>query len=117
MRDRVAVQTAARADLPHVPGGEARQALTTLRRNRAHLNDGFAVGSLALFGSVARNEARPDSDVDLLVEFARPIGLLHLAKTAVFLEELLGRPVDLVLRRALLPELRAGILAEAVDVF
>lgn len=37
----------------------------------------FGVKSLAIFGSVARNEARPDSDVNLLVEFARPIGVFR----------------------------------------
>jgi uncharacterized protein len=91
--------------------------LRALREHRQELADRFAVRSLALFGSVARGEGGAGSDVDLLVEFARPIGLLHLAETALYVEDILGRPVDLVLRRALLPELREGILAEAVDVF
>jgi uncharacterized protein len=75
------------------------------------------VRSLALFGSVARGQATAASDVDLLVEFARPIGLLHLTGTALFLAGLLDRKVDLVLRRALLPELTDRILAEAINVF
>lgn len=95
----------------------ASRTIRTLREHRQELADGFAVRSLAMFGSVTRGEAGMGSDVDLLVEFARPIGLLHLSRTALFLEQILGRRVDLVLRRALLPELRDGILAEAVLVF
>ena len=74
--------------------------------------------SLALFGSVARDEANPASDIDLLVEFSHPIGLLHLTGTSQYIEKLLqAKRVDLILRRAVLPELREAILAEAVDVF
>lgn len=101
------------AGSPELTSGTMR----ALREHRQVLADSFAVRSLALFGSEIRSEAGPGSDVDLLVEFARPIGLLHLSHTALFLEEMLGRPVDLVLRRALLPELRESILAEARLVF
>ena len=103
-----------------VGGSRAQSAAGTLRALREHrqeLADRFAVRSLALFGSVARGEASAASDVDLLVEFSRSIGLLHLAGTALCIEDVLGSPVDLVLPRALLPELREGVLAEAVDVF
>ncbi len=78
---------------------------------------GLGVRRLALFGSVLRNEARPDSDVDLLVEFApgqktfdRFLALSDL------LETLLGHPVELVTTEALSPFLGPHILAEAVDV-
>lgn len=94
----------------------AARTLRALSEHRHELAHGFAVRSLAVFGSVSRGEARAGSDVDLLVEFARPIGLLHLSQTALFLEQILDRPVDLVLRRALLPELRDSILAEAVPI-
>jgi predicted nucleotidyltransferase len=52
-----------------------------------------------------------------LVEFDRPIGLLHLSATALRLEGLLERPVDLVRRRALRPELRGRVLAGVIHVF
>lgn len=91
--------------------------LPPLRAHERELREHFHVCSLALFGSSARGGAGPASDVDLLVEFDRPIGLLHLSATALRLERLLGRPVDLVLRRALRPELRGPVLAEALDVF
>jgi len=53
------------------------------------------VKSLILFGSVARNEARPDSDVDLLVEFDRPVGLFTFVRLKRYLEEILDSTVDL----------------------
>ena len=69
--------------------------------------------SLKLFGSVVRGEARPESDIDILVEFVRPVGLLAFVRLKHRLAELLGRPVDLVTPEALKPTLRDGILNEA----
>ena len=74
------------------------------------------VARLAVFGSVGRDEARTDSDVDLLVEFDRPVGLFAFSELKEYLEGLLGRPVDLVTRAALKPRLRDRILPEAVSV-
>jgi predicted nucleotidyltransferase len=94
------------------------EVIRILQARRGELAARFGVRSLALFGSVARDEASEHSDVDLLVEFDRPIGLLHLVGAAQYLEKVLGvMRVDLVLRRAVLPELRQQILAEAIDVF
>jgi uncharacterized protein len=69
-----------------------------------------------LFGSVARGEAGPDSDVDLLVEFAPDRSLLDHAALIDELEDLLGCEVDVVNERALRPELRERVLREAVPV-
>ena len=80
---------------------------------RSELAD-LGVRSLDLFGSVARGEANADSDVDLLVEFDRPIGLFHFFRVQRRLEEILGARVDLVMRDAVKPQLRERILAEAV---
>jgi predicted nucleotidyltransferase len=92
--------------------------LRTLREHRSELRERYGVQSLALFGSVARESARDESDVDLLVEFSRPVGLLHLIGTQQHLEHLLGvHKVDLVLRDAVIPDLQSSIFAEAVDVF
>jgi predicted nucleotidyltransferase len=54
------------------------------------------------------------SDVDLLIEFARPVGLLHFVRVKRHLERILGTRVDLVTRGALKPQLRDAILREAV---
>jgi predicted nucleotidyltransferase len=69
--------------------------------------------SLALFGSVARGEGFDSSDIDLLVEL-EPKTFDAYMDVKLFLEEVLGRRVDLVLADAVKPRLRSGILAEAV---
>jgi predicted nucleotidyltransferase len=79
----------------------------------------FQVERLAMFGSAARGELRPDSDVDLLVEF-RPeaeIGFIEYAGLMLALSELLGRKVDLVSKPALKPLLRDAILSEALPLY
>jgi len=91
------------------------QVIQKLQVNRGLLKE-FSVRSLAVFGSVVRGEARPDSDVDILVEFepdAR-IGLFAFARLQRRLSEILGRPVDLVTPDALHKALRNSILEEAV---
>ena len=73
------------------------------------------VQRLEAFGSVLRDDFRPDSDIDLLVEFepdAR-IGLLALGRLQRALEELLGRSVDLVPRGGLKPLIRDAVLRQA----
>ncbi len=73
------------------------------------------VKELSLFGSAARGEMRPDSDLDLLVDFlpgARP-GLLGVSAMTRELSELLGRRVDLAVKPALKPLVLSGVLAEA----
>ena len=73
----------------------------------------YGVETLALFGSVVRGDADSSSDIDLLVEFERPIGLIRFGLLEGELETLLGRKVDLVEPDALHPALRARILSEA----
>ncbi|HCT58852.1 MAG TPA: nucleotidyltransferase [Gemmatimonas aurantiaca] len=77
----------------------------------------LGVQRLALFGSVQRNEARSDSDVDVLVEFVPGKKTFdHLIALGEILEETLGRRVELVTTESLSPYLRPYILAEAQDV-
>ncbi|MCM2334744.1 MAG: nucleotidyltransferase family protein [Anaeromyxobacteraceae bacterium] len=90
--------------------GEAIQRLAAARPELATLG----VRSLDLFGSVARGEAGPTSDVDLLVDFDKPIGLFHFFRVQRRLEEILGCRVDLVMRDAVKRQLRDRIFAEAV---
>ena len=72
--------------------------------------------AVVLFGSLARGEARPRSDVDLLVAFATPPGFEGYWRVKEFLESLLGRPVDLVMKGALKPWAVSEVLGEAVRV-
>lgn len=90
--------------------------LRALRAHRSFLAREFNVRSLALFGSVARDEASADSDVDILVIFDGPATSARYFGLQFYLEDLLGRPVDLVVDRALRPELRPYVEAEAVYV-
>ena len=87
-----------------------------LRRLRQHTRElqRYGVRSLSLFGSVARGEAESGSDVDLLVEFAVPVGLFTYVRLQHYLEGLLGRRVDLVTPEAIRPQMRARIEAEAI---
>jgi len=77
----------------------------------------YGVRSLQVFGSVARGEGREGSDVDLLVRFSRPVGLLHLIRLERELSEVLGVPVDLVTEGALSPYIRARVLAGSQVVY
>jgi predicted nucleotidyltransferase len=79
------------------------------------LKDRFGVRSLGFFGSIVRGEASPQSDIDVLVEFAIP-SFDHYMELKFYLEDLLGRPVDLVLKGNLIPSLRERILREVRDV-
>ncbi len=72
------------------------------------------VSAIYVFGSVALGRATGQSDIDLLVEFSRPIGLIGFVRLQQRLAVVLGRPVDLVTPAALKPQLRARILREAV---
>ena len=67
-----------------------------------------------LFGSIVRGEAREDSDIDLIVDFAKPVGLFDFIGLQERLCAVLGRRVDLVTRAALKPRIRDRVLQEAV---
>ncbi len=92
------------------------QILHILAQNKATLADRFGLVSLALFGSTARDDAGPQSDIDILVSFNGPATSDRYFGVQFFLEDLLGRPVDLVTDKALRPELRPYIELEAVHV-
>ena len=92
------------------------EALRLLASYRQDLAERFGVSSLALFGSVARDEAGSESDVDLLVEFRDTPGLSEYMQVKFWLEERLGRPVDLVMKGALKPWAEPVVEAEAIRV-
>ena len=95
------------------------RAMTTLddinRTLRDHLEDlrrTHAVAQIGVFGSFVRGEAAEDSDVDILVEFSRPVGFVAFMRLETHLQKLLGRKVDLVSRKALKPYIGRRILEE-----
>jgi uncharacterized protein len=85
---------------------------------QAHWADLSRLGviSLRLFGSVARDEARPGSDVDVLVDLGGPAGFDQYMDLLLFLEDLLGVNVDLVTVRGLREEVRPEVEREAIRV-
>ena len=91
--------------------------IETLRGSREELRRDFGVESIALFGSAARGDAGPSSDIDILVDVQRPISLFRLVALQLRLQEILHAPkVDVVMRDAIFPGIRDRILAEALRV-
>ncbi len=89
-----------------------------LARVQAKRDELFQLGvkSLDLFGSVARDEAHSNSDVDFLVTFDRPYGLFQLLRVNHYLEDLLEYPVDLGTRTALREHLREPVFKDLIHV-
>ena len=92
------------------------EVVKALRENKAVLVKKFGVKSLALFGSFARGTANEDSDVDVLITFDGPATSERYFGAQFYLEDLLGKPVDLVTETAVRPELRPYIERDRVDV-
>lgn len=90
--------------------------LDSLARNKPFLATRYGVTDIALFGSTARGTARADSDIDILVSFDGPATSERYFGVQFFLEDLLGRPVDLVTDKALRAELRPFVENEAIHV-
>lgn len=90
------------------------EALRILHEHNDELRQDHHVRTLSISGSVARDEAREDSDVDLLVEFDRPIGLFAFLNLQAHLAAILGTRVDLATPESLHRRLRERILAEAI---
>lgn len=86
-----------------------------LKKHRKELS-GWHVESLALFGSAARNEAGPSSDLDFVVEFQGRATFDRYMGLKIFLEDLFHRRVDLVTRQGIRPQLRPLIEKEAIHV-
>ena len=92
------------------------EAVAILKEHLDRLRRDYGVRHLSLFGSVARDEAGPDSDVDVLVEFDRPTGLFGLFQLQDRLAEILGCPVDLGTVDGLKPRMRDQVHQELVSV-
>lgn len=90
--------------------------LEVLRAHKAELARRFRVEDLALFGSFGRDQANEDSDVDILVRFSAPATPRWFFGTQAYLEDLLGRRVDLVTAKALRFEFRPYVEAQSIRV-
>ena len=90
--------------------------LNLLRGHKATLARRFGVRDIALFGSFARNIATEHSDIDILVQFDGPATSKRYFGVQFYIEDLVGRPVDLVTDKALRAELRPAVERDAVHV-
>lgn len=93
---------------------EKDEILAALRAALRDLKRRWPIGSLGIFGSVARGSASAKSDLDVLVEFERPLGLSEFLALEDALSVLVDRRVDLVTRDALKPYIGSRVLDEAV---
>ena len=100
----------------HHPAMDRSRTLALLGEHKPILAERFGVTRLALFGSVARGTAVPGSDIDLLVEFDGPATPDRYFGVQFYLEDLLGRAVDLVTERALRPQLRPYVERDAITI-
>lgn len=101
-----------------VVGVNLANVLVTLKEHEAELQS-LGVLHASVFGSIARGQARPESDVDVLIDLdpARPIGVFEYTRLKLYINELLGGVGDIVNRRKLKPLLRDNILRESVNAF
>ena len=89
------------------------EVLAIIEKHREQLQT-MGVKSLNLFGSVARNEARENSDVDFFVEFNREVGLFEFIKVKLYLEDILGRSVDIGTLDTLRENLREPVIKDMI---
>ena len=92
------------------------EALRILAAHRRELRELFSVKSLRLFGSVARDEASEQSDVDVVVDFDEIPSLFGFLKLQRYLQDLLGTKVDLVTETGLKERARPSVEKDAVNV-
>lgn len=77
----------------------------------------FGVHRAAVFGSVARGEAGPQSDIDVLIELTEPLGLFTYARLNYTLEDALQKKVDLIKSNAIKPAFKKNILQDLVYIY
>ncbi len=87
-----------------------------LREHMDELKSKYGVRTIEIFGSYARGEQGKDGDLDLLVEFEKPAGLLTISMLQVYLSDLLGIEVDVIPQDSLRRELWKSVRREAVGI-
>ena len=93
--------------------GDIRRPLCRIKNK---LKKDYYIKEIGIFGSYVRNEQKKGSDVDILVEFNKPVGLFEFVRLKNYLSEFLGIKVDLVMKKALKPRIGQRILKELIHV-
>jgi hypothetical protein len=88
--------------------------IRTLNEHREELEEEYSVSNIGMFGAYVRDDQTAGSDLDILVEFSRPISLLRFVNLKRRLSQLLDVNVDLVMKKALKPRIGERILSEVV---
>ena len=89
---------------------------TLLSGHKNEIVEKYGVKEIGIFGSYLREEQKETSDIDILVEFIRPVGMLTFINLKNYLSDLFGINVDLVMKKALKPRIGQKILSEVVNV-
>ena len=92
------------------------EVLETLRKHKQVLRERYDVTGLALYGSFARNQATPESDVDVLVKFAGPPNWRRYFGAQAYLEDLFRRPVDMSTIGEVRSAIRPYVERDAINV-
>jgi uncharacterized protein len=95
---------------------ELKEVIGIINRLKGEIATAYKADIQGVFGSFARGDQNPDSDIDLLVEFKEGATFLHLSGLGLFLEDRLGCKVDIVSTRALREELRPRVYKDLVRV-
>lgn len=87
-----------------------------LRKQKLQIRERYGVSKIGIFGSYVRGEQKKKSDVDILVEFEKPISLLKLVNLENFLADIIGIKVDVVPKEDIRHELKERIIKEVIYV-
>ncbi|MFC1790620.1 nucleotidyltransferase family protein [Patescibacteria group bacterium] len=93
---------------------DKNQVIGKISAQKAFLADKYSVKEIGVFGSVARGEQKADSDIDVLVDFKKPIGLFDYVRLENYLSGFLGAKVDLVTKTGLKPAIKDEILSQTI---
>jgi predicted nucleotidyltransferase len=87
-----------------------------LRNKKPFLTEKYGVKEIGIFGSYVKGEQKDESDLDILVEFGRPVGFFEFLDLEEYLGNLIGIKVEIVTRKALKPKIGEHILREVVTI-
>ncbi len=87
-----------------------------INQHRQELEEKYKVKNISIFGSYIRGEQKEESDIDILVEFVKPVSLLHIVSLENYLSDILGIKVDVIPKKNIRKELKDMILNESVPI-
>lgn len=90
--------------------------ITVIKNSKPDLREQYSVKTIGVFGSYIRGEQTKGSDLDILVEFEKPVSLFRFMDLEEHLEKMLGKKVDLVSKKALKPRIGKHILQEVINI-